>query len=192
MLINITGGEPDDYWKRAVLLSCLATMNDSMFPNTFRGIAERMLVPLLEWQAGLDIYEACIVLREHSRAPIETLPNRPSCLHMVETLYTEWGRQCMGQNFWIETWKKRCRWALSESCYILVSDADSDAERQAVFDICDRPIVIDALDKRFMEGLSHFPHSSHGEMLEIPSKTGYGILAAEMQSLFAEHSLKLA
>jgi hypothetical protein len=192
MLINITGGEPDEYWKRAVLHSTLVTLDHNMFPNTFRGIAERMLVPLLEWQCGWDTYDACIVLREHSRAPLDDLPGRPSCAHMVETLYTEWGHQCMGQSFWVEAWKKRCRWALSQGHYVIVCDADRDDEKQAINDICENPVVIDATDQRFKEGLSYFPHSADGEMIETPSKAGYMLLAAEMNDLFAEHSLKLA
>lgn len=192
MLINITGGEPDEYWKRAVLLSTLSTMDHGMFANTFRGIAERMLLPLLEWQVGLETYDACIVLREHSREPIDGLPGRPSCAHMVETLYSEWGQQCMGQNFWVETWKKRARYALSQGSYVVVSDADSEAEKQAILDICDSLIVIDATEQRFRLGLSHFPHTSNGEMLETPSKIGCDVLAEELAALLAEHSLKLA
>jgi hypothetical protein len=192
MLINITGGDPDEYWKRAVLLSTLTTMDQSMYPNTFRGIAERMLVPLLEWQVGFETYDACIVLREHSREPIDGLPGRPSCAHMVETLYSEWGQQCMGQNFWVETWKKRARYALSQGLYVVACDADSEAEKQAILDICEHPIVIDAGDQRFKEGMSYFPHTANGEMVEHPSRAGCVVLINELQSLFAEHSLKLA
>jgi hypothetical protein len=192
MLIDIYGGTPDEYWKRAVLLSTLVTMDHNMFPNTFRGIAERMLVPLLEWQVGFDAYDACVVLREHSREPIDGLPGRPSCAHMVETLYSEWGKQCMGQNFWVETWKKRARYALSQGHYVVVSDADDQQEKAAIFDICEHPITIDATDQRFKEGLSYFPHDSNGAMIELPSKYGYELLAKELSDLFSEHSLKIA
>jgi hypothetical protein len=113
---------------------------------------------------------------------------------MVETLYSEWGHQCLGRNFWIETWKYRSRWALSQGCYVIVCDADSDAEKQAVLDICEHPIVIDAGDQRFKEGLSYLEPENPTRPADVVNSidSAQRLLSAELQDLFAEHSLKLA
>lgn len=197
MLINITG-TPDEHWKRAALMSTIVRINDDVFRNCFREGAQRMAASLLIYQlgwSGVGAEAACITRRP---AKIDELPGQPTPAHMVETLYAEWGHQCMGQNFWIDTWKYRSRWALSQGMYVALCDADSDAEKQAVLDICEHPIVIDAGDQRFKEGLSYLEPGS--DLIEESQRAqamkelelAFDCLSKELSDVFAEHSLKLA
>lgn len=193
MLISITGCAPEEYWKRATLLSVLVTANDNIYPNCFRALAERMVLPLLEYQLGWHNYVSAVILREHSSCPIDLLPGKPSARHMIETLHEDWGPNCLGRNFWIDCWKFRARAALSDGKYVVVSDADSEQEVAAMHDICEHPIVIGADDQRYKEGFSYFPHDEHGEPIHVNAgRTGFDLLAAELRDLFADYSLKLS
>jgi len=194
MLINITGGAPDEYWKRASLLSTIARGNDNVFRNCFREPVQYMVAALLNYQLGWDSVTGEAAVMTRRATPIDELSGRPSPAHLAETLYAEWGHQCLGRNFWIETWKFRSRWALSQGAYVALCDAESDAEKEAVTDICEHPIVIDALDQRFKEGLSYLKPGEVVNMEDAAADiaTAYNLLSKELRDLFAEHSLKLA
>lgn len=51
--------------------------------------------------------------------------------HAMQTLGTEWGRQLMDQDFWVDTFMERCAWVLRESP-IVVTDVRFPNEVEAV------------------------------------------------------------
>lgn len=199
MLINVTGCEPDEHWKRAALLCTITGFNENVFLNCFRSPAELMLASLMRYQLSWPHAASQASLLTRSDTKVSELPGQPSFTHMLETLYAEWGHQCMGKNFWIEMWKYRSRFGLSQGNYIALCDADSDAEKEAVLDICEHPIVIDAGDQRFREGLSYLMPPAPGTEFTEASvesaakdiQTASKYLVNELTDLFAEYSLKL-
>jgi hypothetical protein len=56
--------------------------------------------PIRQMLAALGVSHADMADRDRKERPIEGF-NGASYRHMAQTLGTEWGRQCMGQSFWL-------------------------------------------------------------------------------------------
>ena len=66
----------------------------------------RRMMHALYTYSGLTPQEAYIYLHEDKESSTP-LPYGLSTRRMMQTLGTEWGRSCIGPEFWIEVWKRR-------------------------------------------------------------------------------------
>jgi hypothetical protein len=69
---------------------------------------------------------------QDKEAPIESLPYRPSMRHLMRTLGTEWGRQCIGPGFWTQLWERHVHKLLDNSETVVVDDLRFPEEYDAV------------------------------------------------------------
>lgn len=74
----------------------------------FAATLKAMVVRMLEC-AGYDIVTALKLVHEEKEAPIQALPGAPSARHLLRTLGTEWGRDCVSAELWPVLWQQRCR-----------------------------------------------------------------------------------
>jgi hypothetical protein len=52
--------------------------------------------------------------------------------HLLQTLGTEWGRKCMGENFWVDLWAKDAAGYLEHGCNVVADDVRFPNEFEAV------------------------------------------------------------
>lgn len=52
--------------------------------------------------------------------------------HAMQTLGTEWGRGCMGPDFWVRMWERQARWRMKFEERIVADDARFPNEVEAV------------------------------------------------------------
>ncbi|NGO63988.1 deoxynucleotide monophosphate kinase [Rhizobium daejeonense] len=52
--------------------------------------------------------------------------------HAMQTLGTEWGRKCMGEDFWINLWRRRVEQVFAEAGRVVVDDCRFPNEAQAI------------------------------------------------------------
>ncbi|MGB7565573.1 MAG: hypothetical protein WBM08_12590 [Prochlorococcaceae cyanobacterium] len=64
--------------------------------------------------------------------PIESLPYRPSMRHLMRTIGTEWGRQCIGPSFWTQLWERHVHNLLDNGETVVVDDLRFPEEYDAV------------------------------------------------------------
>ena len=62
------------------------------------------------------------------------LPYSPTSRHLLRTLGTEWGRQCIGPAFWAEIWRRRASFMLELGSKVVCDDLRFPEELQAVAD----------------------------------------------------------
>lgn len=74
-----------------------------------------------------DILDGSI---EDKAKPLACL-NGHTARHAMQTLGTEWGRKCMGENFWVDIWKTN----MPNYGYIVVDDVRFPNEVQAIHDL---------------------------------------------------------
>lgn len=55
--------------------------------------------------------------------------------HAMQTLGTEWGRDCMGKNFWVDLWTRRAIEAFNEGKGVVADDCRFANEADAVKDL---------------------------------------------------------
>lgn len=64
---------------------------------------KRMIVVLL-LRAGYSMDEALQYVRVAKHEPLKRLAGEPTARHLLQTLGTEWGRDCIDTNFWTGLW----------------------------------------------------------------------------------------
>ena len=65
-------------------------------------------------------------------APCDLLCGK-SPRHAMQTLGTEWGRKCIGEDFWVNVWKDTVQWTLSyDGVHVVVDDMRFPNEAFAV------------------------------------------------------------
>ena len=64
---------------------------------------KRMIVTLL-LRAGYSMDDAFNYVRVSKHEPLKRLAGEPTARHLLQTLGTEWGRDCIDTNFWTGLW----------------------------------------------------------------------------------------
>lgn len=91
-----------------------------------------MAAPLLR-MAGYTAFDANRYLFREKELTLDFLPGEPTSRHLLQTLGTEWGRDCMGVDFWTELWKRRVQACLCGPWkYVIVDDVRFPNEVEAV------------------------------------------------------------
>jgi hypothetical protein len=52
--------------------------------------------------------------------------------HAMQTLGTEWGRKCMGEDFWVGQWRRRVEQVFSDAGRVVVDDCRFPNEAKAI------------------------------------------------------------
>lgn len=94
----------------------------------------KMMGVTLLRQAGYSYFDATRHLFRDKEAVLELLPGKPTGRRLLQTLGTEWGRDCMGTEFWTVLWAQRAHKAVGEGWNVLVDDVRFPNEVQAVKD----------------------------------------------------------
>jgi len=71
---------------------------------------KEMAIALL-LQAGYSPTIARKAVWEDKEAPLTYLPGKPTARHLLRTLGTEWGRNCIHSELWISVWESTARQA---------------------------------------------------------------------------------
>lgn len=89
---------------------------------------KQMLAALLT-ELGYTPNEIASLIFEDKEQAIDKIHPRTSARHMLRTLGTEWGRQCVHPHIWLTVWKERkrqldlvARTATNQDAYIVVDD----------------------------------------------------------------------
>ena len=72
----------------------------------FAGTLKRMLVSMLQ-DAGLTQSEALRLVWLDKHEPIGCLPSAINTRRLQQTLGTEWGRDLIGPDLWVDIWRRR-------------------------------------------------------------------------------------
>lgn len=105
---------------KSTVAKMIADVSGRVWVNPFAESLRLMLKPLL-LQAGYTPEEAEAFMRERKEEPLEHLPGAPSARHLLRTLGTEWGRDCVSRDMWMHLWKKEAiKWTALDG--IMVAD----------------------------------------------------------------------
>jgi len=68
---------------------------------------KRMLATLLG-DFGIGQYEACRYINgDWKEKPIPEIPGTPTARYLMQTLGTEWGRNLIHEDLWVQAWKRK-------------------------------------------------------------------------------------
>jgi hypothetical protein len=123
MLIGIYSSTPQS-GKSTVAHHLVMRHNFERVP--FADVLKAMMHPVLE---ALDVDAQELYTGDKSAVVYKDKTLR----HALQTLGTEWGRKCMGENFWVDMWKRQV--SMAKSVYgsnIVVDDMRFPNEFEAV------------------------------------------------------------
>ena len=130
------------------------------------------------------------ITQEHIEEDLKDLPcdvfNGKTVRHAMQTLGTEWGRNCIDSDLWLSLWKAK----IKNRQLVVVDDCRFKNEAQAV-----RDLDGDIWESR-REGVDYAGHSSETEMAEIvPDVTiqntgSIGDLANQIMSQFGQFTFE--
>jgi hypothetical protein len=80
--------------------------------------------------------------------------------YAMQTLGTEWGRQMIGPNFWVQLWKHQAQLELDQGVDVLVDDVRFQNELDAVH-------ALGGLVVRVVRNLPHIASNSHASETEM-------------------------
>jgi len=89
----------------------------------FAGPIKAMLATLIGWE---DIND-----RELREKPYFLLAGKPPRFAM-QTLFTEWGREILGKDLWVNAWKQKAREVIKVGAHVVVDDLRFFNEEQAI------------------------------------------------------------
>lgn len=129
---------------------CSAAANDNLPPVVaFTGVAgsgKSTATRYLVEQHGYTLVKFAGPLKDMMRAiglderqiegdlketPCEWLQGRTP-RHAMQTLGTQWGRDCIGKDFWIELWRRRVEIIFADAGRVVVDDCRFPNEAQAI------------------------------------------------------------
>lgn len=83
--------------------------------------------------AGYTWDEATRLLYRDKELPCGLLPGEPTARRLLQTLGTEWGRDCLGEDFWAELWARKAQSVRdTENCAVIADDVRFPNEVRAV------------------------------------------------------------
>jgi hypothetical protein len=94
------------------------------FARTLKRMLQTMLV-----DAGMHTGEAIRMIWHDKHEPITCLPGAPTSRRLQQTLGTEWGRDLIGPDLWVEIWTRR---AMSHAAGVVADDVRMANEAAAV------------------------------------------------------------
>lgn len=132
------------------LVGCSAAANDNLPPVVaFTGVAgsgKSTATRYLVEQRGYTLVKFAGPLKDMMRAiglsedqiegdlketPCEWLQGRTP-RHAMQTLGTQWGRDCIGPSFWIDLWRRRVEQVFAEAGCVVTDDCRFPNEAQAI------------------------------------------------------------
>ena len=81
------------------------------------------MVRTLLIQAGLSIHDASEAINGRLKeTPVQELLGEPTPRRLMQTLGTEWGRELLGERFWLELWNQRRKNAIKQGHTDVICD----------------------------------------------------------------------
>lgn len=96
------------------------------FADPLRKMIRALLEDIGHTRQDADV---CLVHRKEQRTQ---LPYGPTARHLLRTLGTEWGRTCIGPNFWADLWATKAGCAIQDGEDVICDDLRFPEELDAV------------------------------------------------------------
>jgi hypothetical protein len=91
---------------KSTVAGILASQGYEIVP--FAEPMKRMIVALL-LRAGYSMGDAFQYVSVAKHEPLKLLPGEPTARRLLQTLGTEWGRDCIDSNFWVDLWANQAQ-----------------------------------------------------------------------------------